>query len=156
MNFSPCTLFDLAYEAKQVPAPYPPSFQAVAPTLSDSDTLGTAQAKQTEAIDLEELGQALAATQPDPGQRQKILAEYTAVRHALTAHAQWWRGATLNALSPLKKPPPQPALASALTVPEAWRVRRLSAQRNRLSAEPAGSRSASLAGVVAAARRSAP
>ena len=109
-----------AYEAKQVPAPYPPSFQAVAPTLSDSDTLGTAQAKQTEAIDLEELGQALAATQPDLAQRQKILAEYTAVRHALTAHAQQmvaWKEQLWSGI-PDEKPPPQPALASALTVPE--------------------------------------
>lgn len=109
-----------AYEAKRVPAPYPPPFPAVAPTVGDSDTLGTAQAKQTEIIDLDDLSKALEAAQPDPAQRQKILAEYTTVRQALTAHAQqiaeWkeqlWSGMVDD------KPPPQPAPAPALTVPE--------------------------------------
>ncbi|MCC6135917.1 MAG: hypothetical protein LM550_00655 [Candidatus Contendobacter sp.] len=109
-----------AYEAKRVPAPYPAPFRAVKPTVGDSDTLGTAQAKQTEAIDLDELAKALEAAQPDPAQRQKIVAEYTAVRQALTAHAQqmveWkeqlWSGMVDD------KPPPQPAPAPALTVPD--------------------------------------
>ena len=109
-----------AYEARRVPAPYPPSFQAVAPPMSDSDTLGTAQARQTEAIDLDELAQALETIQPDPAQRQKILAEYTAVRQALTAHAQQmvtWKEQLWSQL-PEDQPPPQPAPAPALAVPE--------------------------------------
>ena len=89
-----------AYEAKRVPVPYPPPFRAAAPTVDGSDTLGIAQAKQTEKIDLDELGKALEATQPDPVQRQKILAEYTTVRQALTVHAQamvtWKEGLWLS------------------------------------------------------------
>ena len=109
-----------AYEARRVPAPYPPSFHAVAPPVSDSDTLGSAQAKQTEAIDLDELGKALETMQPDPAQRQKVLAEYTAVRQALTAHAQQmvaWKEQLWSGI-PDEKPPSQPAPAPALTVPE--------------------------------------
>ncbi len=109
-----------AYEARRVPAPYPPSFQAVAPTMSDSDTLGTAQARQTEAIDLDELGKALEVMQPDPAQRQKILAEYTTVRQALTVHAQQmvtWKEQLWSGI-PDEKPPSQPAPAPALTVPD--------------------------------------
>ena len=107
-----------AYEAARVPVPYPPPFPAVAPTVADSDTLGTAQAKQTETLDLDELVKVLETTQPDPAQRQKILAEYTAVRQALTVHAQqmvgreeqmWWGGMAND------KPPAQ---APALTVPD--------------------------------------
>jgi hypothetical protein len=66
-----------AYEAKRVPVPYPPPFRAVAPTVEENDTLGVAQAKQTEKIDLDELSKALEAAQPDPAQRQKILTDYT-------------------------------------------------------------------------------
>jgi hypothetical protein len=109
-----------AYEAQRVPAPYPPPFRAVPPAMGESDTLGIAQARQTEKIDLDELSKALEATQSDPTRRQKILADYTALRQALTAHAQnmvaWkeqlWSGMTGD------KPPPEPALAPALTVPE--------------------------------------
>ena len=109
-----------SYEAQRVPIPYPPPFRAVPPTMGVDDTLGVAQARQTEAIDLEELGKTLEATQPDPVQRQKILAEYTAVRQALTAHAQsmvaWkeqlWSGMVENS------PPPEPAPVPSLTVPE--------------------------------------
>ena len=109
-----------SYEAQRVPIPYPPPFRAVPPTMGVDDTLGVAQARQTEAIDLEELGKTLEATQPDPVQRQKILAEYTAVRQALTAHAQsmvaWkeqlWSGMVENSL------PPEPAPVPSLTVPE--------------------------------------
>ncbi|MCC8988539.1 MAG: hypothetical protein LM523_12645 [Candidatus Contendobacter sp.] len=109
-----------AYEARRVPAPYPPSFHAVAPPVSDSDTLGSAQAKQTEAIDLDELGKALEIMQPDPVQRQKILAEYTAVRQALTVHAQQmvaWKEQLWSGI-PDEKPPSQPAPAPTLAVPE--------------------------------------
>ncbi|MFZ4789540.1 MAG: tetratricopeptide repeat protein [Candidatus Competibacteraceae bacterium] len=109
-----------AYEAKRVPAPYPPPFRAVAPTVGDSDTLGTAQAKQTEALDLDALAKALETTQPDSAQRQKILAGYTTVRQALTAHAQRmveWKEQLWSGM-PDEKPPPQPAPAPALTVPD--------------------------------------
>jgi len=107
-----------AYEAKRVPVPYPPPFRAVAPTLEANDALGIAQARQTEQIDHDELGKALEATQPDPAQRQKILADYTAVRQALTVHAQavatWkeslWSGYAASA--------PEPAPAPPLTVPD--------------------------------------
>lgn len=105
-----------AYEAKRVPAPYPPPFRAVAPTLEANDALGIAQAKQTEQIDLDELGKALEAAQPDPAQRQKILADYAAVRQALAVHAQavatWkeglWSGYAANA----PEPAPVPTLAA--------------------------------------------
>lgn len=109
-----------AYEAKRVPVPYPPPFRAVPPTLGESDTLGTAQARQTENIDLAELGQALAAIQPDPAQRQKILADYTAVRQALTAHAQSmvaWKEQLWSGMVG-ETPPPEPAPAPPLTVPD--------------------------------------
>ncbi len=107
-----------AYEAKRVPVPYPPPFRAVAPTVGENDTLGIAQAKQTEKIDLDELSKALETTQPDPAQRQKILADYTAVRQALTTHAQavatWkeslWSGYSDN--------PVEPAPVPALVVPD--------------------------------------
>ncbi len=107
-----------AYEAKRVPVPYPPPFRAVAPTVEENDTLGVAQAKQTEKIDLDELSKALEAAQPDPAQRQKILTDYTAVRQALTIHAQamttWkeglWSGYSADAA--------EPAPAPTLTVPE--------------------------------------
>lgn len=107
-----------AYEAKRVPVPYPPPFRAVAPTWEANDTLGIAQAKQTEQIDLDELGKALETIQPDPAQRQKILADYTAVRQALTVHAQavatWkeglWSGYAVNA--------PEPAPVPTLAVPD--------------------------------------
>ena len=110
-----------SYEAKRVPVPYPPPFRAVPPAMGENeDSLGIAQARQTEAIDLEELRKALEATQPDPAQRQKILADYAAVRQALTAHAhsmvawkeQLWSGMAGDA------PPPEPAPAPPLTAPD--------------------------------------
>jgi len=107
-----------AYEAARVPVPYPPPFPAVAPTVADSDTLGNAQAKQTEAIDLDELAKALETTQLDPAQRQKILSEYNAVRQALTAHAQQMVGWKEQLWSGLPEDPPPPAPAPALTVPD--------------------------------------
>ena len=109
-----------AYEAARVPVPYPPPFRAVAPTVADNDTLGNAQAHQTAVIDLDELAKALETTQPDPGQRQKILAEYTAVRQALTAHAQrmvGWKEQLWGGL-PEDPPPPAPAPVPVLTVPD--------------------------------------
>ncbi len=109
-----------AYEAKRVPTPYPPPFRAVAPAMTESDTLGNAQVAQTEAIDLEQLTQALTAIQPDPAKRDKILADYGAVRRALAEHAQkvvareeqLWSGMT-DATRP-----PEIVLTAALAVPE--------------------------------------
>jgi hypothetical protein len=107
-----------SYEAKRVPAPYPPPFHAVPPERGDVDSPGTAQARQTEKVDLDELSKALETIQPDPAQRQKILADYTAVRQALTTHAQamatWkehlWTGYPFDATEPAPAPP--------LSVPE--------------------------------------
>lgn len=107
-----------AYEAKRVPVPYPPPFRAVPPTMDGNDTLGIAQAKQTEKIDLDELSKALEAAQPDPAQRQKILADYTAARQALTVHAQamaTWKEGLWSGYSPNTA---EPTPAPALTVPE--------------------------------------
>lgn len=109
-----------AYEAKRVPTPYPPPFRAVAPAMTESDTLGNAQVAQTEAIDLEQLTQALTAIQPDPAKRDKILADYGAVRRALAEHAQkvvareeqLWSGMT-DATRPSEI-----VLTAALAVPE--------------------------------------
>jgi len=109
-----------SYEARRVPTPYPPPFRAVPPAMGEDDSLGVAQARQTETMDLEELGKVLEAAQPDPAQRQKILADYAAVRQALTAHAhsmvawkeQLWSGMAGDA------PPPEPAPAPSLTVPD--------------------------------------
>ncbi|RUQ35807.1 MAG: hypothetical protein EKK71_10935, partial [Candidatus Competibacteraceae bacterium] len=109
-----------AYEAKRVPTPYPPPFRAVAPAMTEGDTLGNAQVAQTEAIDLEQLTQALTAIQPDPAKRDKILADYGAVRRALAEHAQkvvareeqLWSGMT-DATRP-----PEIVLTAALAVPE--------------------------------------
>jgi hypothetical protein len=121
-NFLALPYSTFAYEAKRIPTPYPPPFPAVAPTVGDSDTLGTAQAKQTEALDLDELAKALETTQPDPAQRQKILAEYTAVRQALTAQAQrmveWKEQLWSRIADESPPPPPAPAPAPALTVPD--------------------------------------
>ena len=108
-----------SYEAKRVPAPYPPPARAVPPEMGNIDSLGTAQARQTEKVDLDELSKALGTIRPDPAQRQKILADYTAVRQALTAHAQamaaWqehlWTGFPFDATEPAPAPP--------LSVPEA-------------------------------------
>ncbi len=88
--------------------------------MGEDDSLGVAQARQTETMDLEELGKVLEAAQPDPAQRQKILADYAAVRQALTAHAhsmvawkeQLWSGMVEDA------PPPEPAPVPSLTVPD--------------------------------------
>lgn len=109
-----------AYEAKRVPAPYPSPFRAVPPQMGENDTPGNAQVTQTETIDLEDLNQALAATQPDPTRREKTLADYTAVRRALTVHAQkvvareeeLWSGMADATRPPEPDPPP------GLTVPE--------------------------------------
>jgi tetratricopeptide (TPR) repeat protein len=111
-----------SYEARRVPVPYPPPFHAVPPAMDENEGLlglGIPQARQTEIVDLEELGKALETIQPDPAQRQKILAEYTAVRQALTVHAhsmvawkeQLWGGMVDDL------PPPKPAPAPPLTVP---------------------------------------
>ncbi|MDQ5911782.1 MAG: hypothetical protein QG599_3880 [Pseudomonadota bacterium] len=108
-----------SYEAKRVPTPYPSPFLAVPPEITENDTLGIAQARQTERIDLDELGKALEAIQPDPAQRQKILAEYTIVRQALTAHAQSivaWKEQLWSGFAD-DPPPPEPAPAPPLTVP---------------------------------------
>ncbi|MCK7576816.1 MAG: hypothetical protein MZV65_13685 [Chromatiales bacterium] len=40
--------------------------------MGNIDSLGTAQARQTEKVDLDELSKALGTIQPDPAQRQKI------------------------------------------------------------------------------------
>ncbi len=109
-----------AYEAKRVPTPYPPPFRAVAPAMTEGDTLGNAQVAQTEAIDLEQLTQALTAIQPDPAKRDKILTDYGAVRRALAEHAQkvvareeqLWSGMT-DATRPSEI-----VLTAALAVPE--------------------------------------
>lgn len=106
-----------SYEAQRVPVPYPPPFRAVPPTIAGSDTLGTAQAKQTERVDLDDLSKALEMIQPDPARRQKILADYTAVRQALTAHAQsmvTWKESLWSGDAQAAEPAPAPAL----TVPE--------------------------------------
>lgn len=109
-----------AYEAQRVPAPYPPPFRAIPPPMGESNTLGNAQVTQTETIDLEDLNQALAATQPDPARREQILADYTVVRRALAVHAQkvvareeeLWSGMADATRPPEPEPPP------GLTVPD--------------------------------------
>lgn len=109
-----------AYEAQRVPVPYPPPFRAVAPQLGQSDTLGSAQVAQTAAIDLEELNQALMASQPDPAKREKILADYGTVRRALTEHAQKVvaREEELWSVAADATRPPEIVLPAGLTVPE--------------------------------------
>ena len=106
-----------SYEAKRVPTPYPPPFLAVPPEITGNDTLGVTQARQTERIDLDELGKALEAMQPDLAQRQKILAEYTAVRQALTVHAQSMVAWKEQLWSGFADDPPEPETAPLLTVP---------------------------------------
>jgi hypothetical protein len=105
------------YEARQVPAPYQPPFRAVPPVVGEDETPGEAMARQTRETDLEELGSALEAVQPDEGKRRQTLKEYLTVREALTATARardkWVQGVWFG-----EKPGPVPTLSAPPAVPE--------------------------------------
>ncbi|HBZ53763.1 MAG TPA: hypothetical protein DEO88_00025 [Syntrophobacteraceae bacterium] len=77
-----------SYEARQVPVPYEPAFRVVPPSVGEHETPGEALVRQTQQLDLEELGRVLEAVQPDDAQRQKILADYWMVREVLSAAAR--------------------------------------------------------------------
>jgi tetratricopeptide (TPR) repeat protein len=106
-----------SYEARQVPVPYEPPVRAVPAEIGADESPASAMAAQTERVDLEELNRVLAAAQPDSERRRHIVAEYTKVRQALTAHARsldsWrerrWMGDGQDLA---------PKLDAALTVPE--------------------------------------
>jgi hypothetical protein len=106
-----------SYEARQVAAPFEPTFRAVPPVAGEKETPGEAMARQTQETDLEELGRALEGVQPDEAQRHKILAEYVMVRKALKATAKardkWLEGVWFG-----EKQGPAPTLTGPPTVPE--------------------------------------
>ncbi|HAA03444.1 MAG TPA: hypothetical protein DCE18_08745, partial [Syntrophobacteraceae bacterium] len=106
-----------SYEARQVPVPYEPAFRVVPPSVGEHETPGEALVRQTQQLDLEELGRVLEAVQPDDAQRQKILADYWMVREVLGAAARtrdkWvqdvWFGEGRG---------PAPTLTGSLAVPD--------------------------------------
>ncbi len=99
-----------AYEAQRVPAPEIPQFKPVVPPMipGDNGWHGYAKARQTEQMDLEELGKALTKIPIDPDKRQQVVGSYSNVRQILTKHNEAlvaWKEQQLWEETPIPEPP---------------------------------------------------